>query len=534
MLPSSKWHAFFNELMCLVGIGSLSLPYVTAKVGVVLSLFGLALLSYCSWEGIRFVAVCAAEERKKQQADTPLTGGATSKSAWYVVANAGFGRAGWNIVAGTLAIAQLGVATSYVDQVRGTLEYLLDIPNSVSLPLLWIILSLICLQLNPGMRTVAWMSGAAFAAMVYIYVLTGYYAAQAPSDGLNRASNTVKLCDPSNIGMWYGPALFAFEGMGSALSIYDSMGVVDPKPFIHVISYGYAFAVISYAYIILVGYIGFGDDVTRTVTHSFPDTPLGRSADYVLSASLMFAFVLQMTPIFQIVEDCLPQARVGWTQWAWVPSRVLLVGATALVSYAIPDLERVTALTGSLAFSFLCFVLPAILFLRLQPTPDATYSKVLACCFIPLGIGLAFWGSIATITDATITDIDAPDSTAVDALGRLRWEHDGIDVTWAAGYGTRWERRNRTHHGPPDLTKLVGENARVNGTAALHASLTLRMPYSELVSEHDPGDVTMADEQGHAAGARRRPPRPPSPLPPSAPPRGETIAIAVPKLPNYP
>eukprot|EP00966_Prymnesium_polylepis_P030674 714043-Prymnesium_polylepis.1 len=51
--------------------------------------------------------------------------------------------------------------------------------------------------------------------MVYIYVLTGYYAAQAPSDGLNRASNTVKLCDPSNIGMWYGPALFAFEGMGS-------------------------------------------------------------------------------------------------------------------------------------------------------------------------------------------------------------------------------------------------------------------------------------------------------------------------------
>ena len=41
-LPSTRMHAFFNEMMCLVGIGSLTLPYATSQVGLALSLCGLA------------------------------------------------------------------------------------------------------------------------------------------------------------------------------------------------------------------------------------------------------------------------------------------------------------------------------------------------------------------------------------------------------------------------------------------------------------------------------------------------------------
>lgn len=160
-LPSGKWHAFFNEMMCLIGIGSLTLPYATEQVGLALSLGGLALLCYFSWEGIRFVAYCAAEERKKRTA-LQLSRGTEAvedKGAWHVISTAGYGVWGWYGVSATLAVAQLGVAASYVDQIRGTLEFVWNVQGSTSLPVLWSVLTLISLQMNPGMRTVAWLSG---------------------------------------------------------------------------------------------------------------------------------------------------------------------------------------------------------------------------------------------------------------------------------------------------------------------------------------------------------------------------------------
>lgn len=63
--------------------------------------------------------------------------------------------------------------------------------------------------------------------------------------------------------MWYGPALFAFEGMGAALSVYDSMGEVDPSPFIQVVSYSYSVGAATYLYVIVVGYVGWGAGVAQ-------------------------------------------------------------------------------------------------------------------------------------------------------------------------------------------------------------------------------------------------------------------------------
>ncbi|KAL1525091.1 hypothetical protein AB1Y20_019963 [Prymnesium parvum] len=402
-LTSSEWHAFFNEMMCLVGIGSLTLPYATKQVGLVISLIGLPLLSYFSWEGIRFVTVCAAEE-KKRKALLRLSGKvgvAEDRGAWYSISTAAFGDWGWVATAVVLSVAQLGVSVSYVDQARGTLEYLLHISPSASLSIMWAVLTFLSLQLNPGMRVVAWLSAFALAVMFYTFVLEGYFAWW-EGDGHGALRGEIVVARPQNIGVWYGPALFAFEGMGSALSIYDSMGSVDPKPFFGVISASYCLAVAIYMYVILVGYLGWGEDISRVVTHNYPDTSFGRSADYLLSLALVCAYTLQMTPIFQITEEAMLQnfPRVGWLNWIWIPSRALLVGFTVLGSAAIPSIERVCALTGSLAFSGICFILPGVLFLKLTRAEDMSmYEKTLSLLFIPLGLVLGIWGFIATLED---------------------------------------------------------------------------------------------------------------------------------------
>ena len=109
-----------------------------------------------------------------------------------------------------------------------------------------------------------------------------------------------------------------------------------------------------------------------------------------------------------MVEVAVPRDWIHWRDWAWVPARAALVGATVFLSAAIPSVERVCALTGSLAFSFLCFVLPGALFLKLQPRPDATLQRALAALFIPLGLVLGVWGFVATLLDPRSADADTP------------------------------------------------------------------------------------------------------------------------------
>ena len=48
----------------------------------------------------------------------------------------------------------------------------------------------------------------------------------------------------------------------------------------------------------------FADQVARIIIKNFPATGLGQSAEYLLSISLVCAYVLQMTPVFQ-VRQCL-------------------------------------------------------------------------------------------------------------------------------------------------------------------------------------------------------------------------------------
>ena len=82
-----------------------------------LSLSGLALLCYFSWMGICFVAYCTAAERTKRG---QTIGGkvAHDRGAWHLISTAAMGKHGWTFTSTVLVVAQLGVSTSYVDQVH--------------------------------------------------------------------------------------------------------------------------------------------------------------------------------------------------------------------------------------------------------------------------------------------------------------------------------------------------------------------------------------------------------------------------------
>jgi len=414
---SSAVHAFANQLKCLIGVGSLTLPYVTAKVGIVLSLVGVLSLCYASWAGILLITYCAAHVRRRQAGGDGLLGtgpcgvdGSKGKGGedgegsdlWRAVAVSAFGNTGWSITLGILTLAQVGVASSYVDQTKATIEQINGLKPAVVSLLLWMMLSLFCLAIKPGMRLVAYFSTAALCVYLYLYILLAYFSGPA---GQGHRTEPVKYADGLGIGAWYGPALFAFEGMGTAVSIYESMGHTDPKPFMKIATISYIMGGAIYCYVMTVGYLSYGENTRHAVLDNFPQNALGRSANYIICLALVCSYILQMTPIFKIVEEVVmplldvPPGHEWVTPFVRSSLRAVIVAITVMLSAIVPDMEKMVALTGAFAFSLLCFVLPGCFYLKLKPDDGGWWERVLAMTLIPLGAIGAFVGVIGVVTD---------------------------------------------------------------------------------------------------------------------------------------
>jgi proton-coupled amino acid transporter len=412
---SSSLHAFANQAKCCIGIGSLTLSFVTAKTGLVFSWSGVILLCYLAWEGVRLLVYCAAQVRRDHEQQLKLSkdgkgskgGSGAGGGSWRGVALATFGDFGWKVTFTVLVLAQLGVATSYVDQAVTTL--LKFTPVSVGLQrgmarvIMWLFLSLTTMLVSPGMRAVAIFSSIALLVYLYIYVVLGYYASRThratPLQYGFPAENAFLGCM-----QWYGPAIFAFEGMGTALSIYESMGSTDPQPFLRVMTWSYALALLAYLGISTLGYVAYGDAVTRVVLDSFPSGELlADSTKLVLAIAVTCSYVLQMTPVFQAVEGMMPSGQT----LPWLPMRLpalplvrtALVGITVVLSFMLPSVEQMIAVTGALAFSILCYALPGAFYLKMRPekTPSPAYETVVAALLVPLGLSCAVLGTYGAI-----------------------------------------------------------------------------------------------------------------------------------------
>jgi len=409
---STVFHAFANELKCLVGIGSLTLPYVTAQLGLVLSLVGVLVLCYFALEGIRLLVYCAAHEGRRVRHGADLLGGNGEggqdggSGSWRRVSIAAFGDWGWYVTLTALLCAQLGTATSYINQTRDAVQDLAgDLSSGACLAIVWLSLSLLVQFITPGMRTVAWFSLVALCVYVYIYALVLVYFTQHPYDF--TPADPIRLARPEWINVWYGCALFSFEGMGTALSVYESLGTHDPRPFLTIASISYLIAGLVYCFVMTFGYLCYGNDVAKVIVNDFSHGAEGTFARYVLGIALSCSYVLQMTPVFQTCEAAIVGTAIEQATPArmrpnlWMGVRVLLVTCTVAASSVISDVQRMVAITGSLFFSLLCFVLPGLFFLKLAPNcPCPLYQRGLAAVLVPLGLV----GAVIGMHGAIITE----------------------------------------------------------------------------------------------------------------------------------
>ena len=99
----------------------------------------------------------------------------------------------------------------------------------------------------------------------------------------------------------------------------------------------------------------------------------------------------------QAPQPRVPHRRVAGSYLKyWPAARFAIVALIAAAAAALPNMEQMVALTGSVAFASIGFILPGAFFLKLRPGSPAVHDVCVSYVLVLLGLVGGVWGVYST------------------------------------------------------------------------------------------------------------------------------------------
>lgn len=264
-----------------------------------------------------------------------------------------------------ILLAQLGAGAAYVDII---VTFVKDVFPQVDRGLLIGMLFLVFTGLGflRGLRHVSYVAMAGllcYAAFAVVLVIHGVPLLA------SRGVSSMTLVDLSGIGWWYGISMFAFEGIGTVMSILDEMDTLDaPHNFTFVVRVSYAAALAFYCTVGVLGYACYLDETAEVILSNFPRSPLSDAAELALGVMLGTTFVVQCFPVHAIADALYlrtqsPATEVG--TGATLLLRSWAVSIPCLIALYVPSVSTVVDVLGSTCFTFLSVIAPVFVYAKL-------------------------------------------------------------------------------------------------------------------------------------------------------------------------
>mmetsp|Transcript_86820 Transcript_86820/g.202051 ORF Transcript_86820/g.202051 Transcript_86820/m.202051 type:complete len:399 (+) Transcript_86820:122-1318(+) len=376
----SNWGAGANILKGLIGLGVLTLPYVTKLVGWLPSLVGMALIALLSLQSIFFAVMSRVVLEKTQNDDeaTPLQklpDSLAGLSCFDATVQRALGPIGLAIFMVCVALAQLTTVVAYLDVLAESAESYVENDDRIrSLSLLGVVVCLLSLvKTLSGVSVLSYVGLSAYG-LVFLTLLARFLCAV--STGTLGGAVAVRHKN-ADYATWFGVSAFAFGALPVSLVVYDDMR--EPAQFFKVVAIAYVICWLFYSAVALLGFWCYGRSTHQVIYFNFESGSFGRNASLLMICLvLLVTYVLQMMPLYRCAEvffeESIPYQVV----------RTMLVVFTLVVAYFIPSSTAAMTLGGTFAACISAFVLPPVVYLTVHPKPGWS-GKTLAIILIVVG-----------------------------------------------------------------------------------------------------------------------------------------------------
>ncbi|XP_045463492.1 proton-coupled amino acid transporter 1-like isoform X2 [Harmonia axyridis] len=284
-----------------------------------------------------------------------------------------------------LCVTQVGFCCVYfvfiaknLKQVLQNYDFDLDVHYNMAIIFLPILLT----ALVRNLKYLAPFSMFANLVMLIGLVITVYYIVQ----DLPSVEERDYVAPFNHMPLFFGTALFAFEGIGLVLPLQNEMK--NPKNFSRpcgVLNVGMGSVIILYSIMGFISYLKFGEQIEGSVTLNLPrDEVLAQSVKLMISVGILLTYALQFYVPVEVI-------------WPWFDNkfdfkhpvmaemlfRLFLVSITFILAEAIPYLPLFISLVGAVSSTALALLFPPILHLVISYSRgELTFIQIFTDLFV--------------------------------------------------------------------------------------------------------------------------------------------------------
>ncbi|XP_035265473.1 proton-coupled amino acid transporter 1 [Anguilla anguilla] len=398
---SKKGTTFFQTLIHLlkgnIGTGLLGLPLAIKNAGLVVGPISLFVMGIVAVHCMNVLVKCSHHLGNKLGKSSLNYGDVMEQSMENVSCLRRYSVWGRHVVNLFLIVTQLGFCCVYFVFLSDNVKQVVEAANgttvnchinqtSVMVPsfdsrlyMLCFLPFIILLVFTPNLKYLAPFSLVANLAMCASLSLIYWYSIL----HIPTPVNLPYVGIPKDYPLFFGTAIFAFEGIGVVLPLENKMQ--KPHQFRLVLYLG--MAMVSFLYISLgtIGYLCFGNVIGASITLNLPNCWMYQVVKLLYCGGIFFTYALQ----FYVPADIITPtavARVGerWKLPVDLLIRTALVIFTCLLAILIPELDLVISLVGSISSSALALIFPPLLQILAYHDDGLSRWVVLKNCLISL------------------------------------------------------------------------------------------------------------------------------------------------------
>ncbi|XP_062976962.1 proton-coupled amino acid transporter 1-like [Elgaria multicarinata webbii] len=359
-----------------IGTGMLGLPLAIRNAGVVMGPISLLVIGIIAVHCMHILVKCAHHFCNKHQkpfvdyGDVVKHGLEASPSAW-LRNHSIWGR---YLVVFFLILTQLGFCCVYFVFLADNLKQVISSANgttndcsanetaimaptmSSQLYILSLLPFVILLVFIRNLKILSIFSMLANLLMISSLIMVYQYIVRDIPD----PSHLPMVAPWKTFPLFFGTAIFAFEGIGVVLPLENKMK--SPQHFPIILYVGMGIVSILYLTLGTLGYLRFGTNIQASITLNLPNCWLYQSVKLLYSIGIFFTYALQFyVPAEIIVPVAVSRVSERWALWVNLLLRAFLVCITCTLAILIPRLDIVISLVGSISSSALALILPPLL-----------------------------------------------------------------------------------------------------------------------------------------------------------------------------